>query len=563
MTRARHRSELTGKGREFFGIAGTVGSKMTDEATAASCFIPESAPFSPEQRRWLSAFFNELAALHPLPEGALAEAASRLSANGAVFDDAPWHKPKMPLSERMLLAEGRPMARRMMAAMGQQDCRQCGYDCAEYAGAIAALSEMRLNLCVPGGKDTARMLAALVAEAAGGAAAFDAEAYKARVAAANALPPPDTRPGYSRDNPVTVIIRARERLNAGGAPEAATWHIEIDLAESGLDYMVGDALGIYPQNDPALVDAVITAAGAAPDAVIGGRTLKSILTMERSLGTAPDALFATIASLCGGETRHKAKQLAAGGDPDGDAAGLDVLAALHKFPGVKPHPEALADSLDPLQPRLYSIASSLRVEPGTVALTVRHVNYEVGGRRREGVGSSWLATRGPLGSRLSAFIQRAPHFRLPADDVPVIMVGPGTGVAPFRAFLHERSAAASGSRNWLFFGHRHQATDFFYGKELEEFRRSGVLTRLSLAWSRDGDRKTYVHHKMIEEGEELFDWLYDGAHFYVCGDARSMAADVERALVDIVADYGNREEDAAREFVANLKAEGRYKTDVY
>jgi sulfite reductase (NADPH) flavoprotein alpha-component len=535
---------------------------MMDEATAAPSFIPDSAPFSPEQRRWLNAFFDELSTLHALPDGLLADAALRLAANGV--DDAPWHKPKMPLSERMLLAEGRPMARRMMAAMGQQDCRQCGYDCAEYADAIASRSETRLNLCVPGGKDTARMLTALMAEAAGGAAAFDAEAYKAGVAAANAPPPPDTRPGYSRDNPVIVAIRSRQRLNEGGAPEAATWHVEIDLAGSGLDYLVGDALGIYPENDPALVDAVIAAAGASPDLVIGDRTLKSLLTTERSLGTAPDALFATIASLSGGETRRKAKLLASGSDPDGDAAGLDVLAALQKFPGIKPHPEAFADSLDPLQPRLYSIASSFRVQPDTVALTVRHVNYELDGRRREGVGSSWLSARGPVGSKLRAFVQRAPHFRLPASGgVPVIMVGPGTGVAPFRAFLQERSATSAGGRNWLFFGHRNQATDFFYEKELEEFRRSGVLTRLSLAWSRDGGKKTYVHHRMIDEGEELFDWIYDGAHFYVCGDARNMAADVERALVEIVADHGNREEDAAREFVANLKAEGRYKTDVY
>ena len=538
---------------------------MTDlDVTAALSFIPETAPFSPEQRRWLDAFFDELSALHALPEGALADAASRLATNGIGADDAPWHKPKMPLSERMLLADGRPMVRRMMAAMGQQDCRQCGYDCVEYANAIASLAETRLNLCVPGGKDTARMLTALVAEAAGGAAAFDAEAYKATVAAANAPPPPDMRSGYSRDNPVFVTLRGRHRLNAGGAPEAATWHVEIGIGDSGLDYIVGDALGIYPENDPVLVDAVIAAIGASPGVLIGDRTLKSLLTADRSLGTAPDALFETIASLSGGDTRRKAKQLAAGGDPDGDAAGLDVLAALQKFAGIRPHPEAFADSLDPLQPRLYSIASSLRMQPDTVALTVRHVNYELDGRRREGVGSSWLSARGPIGSKLRAFIQRAPHFRLPANGAaPVIMVGPGTGVAPFRAFLQERSATNPASRNWLFFGHRNQATDFFYEKELEDFRKSGVLTRLSLAWSRDGEMKTYVHHRMIEQAEELFDWLYDGAYFYVCGDARNMAADVERALVEIVADCGNRDEEGAKAWVANLKAEGRYLTDVY
>jgi sulfite reductase (NADPH) flavoprotein alpha-component len=537
---------------------------MDPEAKTAPSFIPETAPFSPEQRRWLDIFFKDLAALHALPESTLAEAASRLAGNGVAVDDAPWHKPKLPLNERMLLAEGRSMARRMMAAMGQQDCRQCGYDCEEYAEAIARLAEARLNLCVPGGKDTARMLAALVAEAAGGAAAFDAQAYKTRVAAANAPPPAETRPGYHRDNPVTVAIKARERLNPDSAPEAATYHVEIDLDGSGLDYRVGDALGIFPHNDPALVDAVIAAIGASPDVLVGERTLRSLLTSERSLGTAPDALFEMIACMTGGERRRTAKQLAAGKDPDGDAARLDVLAALQKFSGIKPDAEAFADSLDPLQPRLYSIASSLLAQPGIAALTVRHVNYERDGRRRDGVGSSWLSTRGPVGSTLRAYIQRAPHFRLPASgDVPVIMVGPGTGIAPFRAFLQERGATSSASRNWLFFGHRHQATDFFYERELNAFRNSGVLTRLSLAWSRDGDKKTYVHHKMIEEGEELFDWLYDGAHFYVCGDSRHMAGDVERALVEIVADYGNRDEEAAKEWVANLKADGRYRTDVY
>ncbi len=538
---------------------------MTDLATTTvPSFIPETAPFTSEQRHWLNTFFQDLSALHALPKGTLAEAASLLAMRGIAVDDAPWHKPKLSLGDRMLLAEGRPMAQRMMAAMGQQDCRQCGYDCEAYAHALASLAETRLNLCVPGGKDTARMLNALAAEAAGGAVAFDAEAYKLRVAAANVPPPPETRPGYHRDNAVTIAIGSRGRLNVGGAAETATYHIEIDLGGTGLAFAVGDALGIYPENDPALVDAVISAIGASPGRLIGGRTLGSLLTTDLSLGMAPDALFEMISCLTGGERRRTAKQLAAGEDPHGDAATLDVLAALEKFAGIKPDPEAFVDSLDPLQPRLYSIASSLRAQPGVVALTVRHVNYEIGGRRREGVGSSWLCSRGPTGSPLRAFIQRAPHFRLPANsDVPIIMVGPGTGIAPFRAFLQERDATGAKGRNWLFFGHRHQATDFFYAKELDEFRGSGVLTRLSLAWSRDSEAKTYVHHKMIEEGEELWDWLYDGAHFYVCGDARNMASDVERALVEIVAIYGNRDEEAAREYVANLKVTGRYQTDVY
>jgi sulfite reductase (NADPH) flavoprotein alpha-component len=298
--------------------------------------------------------------------------------------------------------------------------------------------------------------------------------------------------------------------------------------------------------------------------LLGGRTLRQVLTEDLSLGAPPDALFDLIACITGGERRQKARRLAKGEDPDGDAATLDVLAALRKFQGMRLDPEAFVESLDPLQPRLYSIASSPLAEPGRVALTVDHVRYREGGRMRHGVASSWLAERAPLGQRLKGYVQRADHFRLPQDGAaPIIMVVPGTGIAPFRAFLQERAATGAKGPAWLFFGHRRAATDFFYREELEGFLNDGVLSRFSPAWSRDGEGRTYVQDRMLAFGEELCDWLYDGAHFYVCGDAARMAVQVEQTLAEIISDFGNRDDEAAQAYIEKMKTSGRYQTDVY
>ena len=324
------------------------------------------------------------------------------------------------------------------------------------------------------------------------------------------------------------------------------------------------AFGIAPANDPALADAVIRGLGAPADFPIGGRTLREVLIDGVSLAPAPDMLFALFSYLTGGDRRLKAKALAAGEDPDRDAATLDVLAAIEKFPGVRPDPEAFIESLEPLQPRLYSIASSPRVDPKRISLTVDAVRYEVGRRRRLGVASTFLAERAREGERLKVYVQKAHAFGLPADpSVPIIMVGPGTGVAPFRAFLHERMATKAPGRNWLFFGHQRSAYDFFYADELAGMKSKGVLTRLSLAWSRDTEEKFYVQDRMRQSGRDVWAWLADGAHFYVCGDAQRMARDVERALVEIVAQHGARTTDEAVAFVAELKRKGRYQQDVY
>ena len=537
-------------------------------------FIPETAPFTPEQRTWLNGLFAGLFGLEsgvtPLSPAEVAKLLPGLidgtvsptpppEADDDADDGAPWHDPAMPLAERMKLADGRALPRRMMAAMGQQDCGQCGYNCKDYADALFVKSEKRLNLCVPGGKDTARMLKQLYQELDGAPAADAAVAPPP----APAKPMLAASPGYSRDHPVDATFLSRRRLNKPGS-QKETWHIEIDLNGTDLDYAVGDCFGIFPANDPQLVGAVLAALAAPPDFPIGGRTLREELTDGVSLSPAPDMLFQLISYITGGERRQKAKRLAAGEDPDGDAANLDVLTAVHKFPGIRPDPEAFIEALDALQPRVYSISSSPQCNPGRVALTVDAVRYEIEKRTRLGVCSTFFAERLAPGAKIRAYVQRAQHFALPADpSKPIIMIGPGTGIAPFRAFLQERRATGATGRNWLFFGHQRSDCDFFYADELNALKSEGVLTRLSLAWSRDGKEKFYVQDRMREVGRDLWAWLAEGAHVYVCGDAKRMAKDVERALVDIAAQFGARSTDEAVAFVSNLKKVGRYQQDVY
>jgi len=537
--------------------------------------LPESAPFTVEQRAWLNGFFagylgldnGGVTALSP-EESAKLMSGVAPAAKGPLDDgddgEAPWHDQTMPLPDRMKLAEGRPLRRRMMAAMGQQDCGQCGYTCEDYSNALFLKSEERLNLCVPGGKDTLRMLKKLGDELATAAAPATVPA-EARATEAEPAPAPAawSKAGYSRDTPVEATFLKRTRLNKPGSNKE-TWHIDIDLAAAGLDYTVGDSFGIAPTNDPALVDAVIRAVGAPTDFPIGGRALREVLLDGVSLSPAPDMLFQLFSYLTGGDRRFKAKALAAGEDPDGDAATLDVLAGLEKFPGIRPDPEAFIEALEPLQPRLYSIASSPKVDHSLVSLTVDAVRYDIKGRRRLGVASTFCAERIKPGDKVKVYVQKAHAFGLPADpSVPIIMVGPGTGVAPFRAFLYERMATKAPGRNWLFFGHQHSDYDFFYADEFAGMKQKGVLTRLSLAWSRDTEEKFYVQDRMRQSGRDVWAWLADGAHVYVCGDAQRMAKDVERALVDIVAQHGVRTTDEAVTFVADLKRKGRYQQDVY
>ncbi len=536
-------------------------------APPPALLIPESAPFSPEQRAWLTGYFSALlapdAGAMPLPLGegvALPDAGepAPLADNG----DAPWHDPSLPIDERMTMAQARPLAPRLMAAMAQQDCGQCGYNCADYANALFFKKEERLNLCAPGGKDTFRMLKKLADELDNAKAEAKPAASAAVALAAPAVVPPEAR-GRSREHPVEARFIARRRLNAPTS-DKETWHVDIDLTDSDIDYTVGDSLGIFPTNPTMLVDAVIAQLGARPERPVGEKTLREHLLTEACLGPAPDALFQLLSYVTGGEQRRKAQALAAGEDPDGDAATLDVLGALHKFGMARPDAEALLETLGPLQPRLYSISSSPKASPGRVSLTVDAVCYAINKRLRLGCASTFFAERVKAGMPLKVYVQKAHGFALPSDPAtPIIMVGPGTGVAPFRAFLQEREAIGAPGRNWLFFGHQRQDCDFFYKDELTAMKDAGLLTRLTLAWSRDGAQKVYVQDRMREVGPELWRWLAEGAHFYICGDAKRMAKDVESALVDVVAQHGARTIDEAVAFVQGLKRAGRYQTDVY
>lgn len=519
-------------------------------------YLPESAPFSPEQRAWLNGFFAGVFSGTPGATALSPEASAALmpSAPAEADDGAPWHDAAMPLAERMALAEGKPLARRMMAAMAQQDCGQCGYLCETYSKALAEGTEKALNLCAPGGKETLRMLKALASELDGAPAAPAAPAV---------VKPQSEAPRGTRDNPGEVTFLGRTRLNKPGS-EKETWHIDFDLEGSGLAYKAGDSFGLFPQNDPSLVAAVMAALDAPADYPVGDKTLEEVLTRDVCLKSAPDALFTLFSYLTGGARKATARALAAGEDPDGDAATLDVLAALEKFAGARPDPEAVVECLEPLQPRLYSISSSPLATPGRLSLTVDAVRYDLGARTRLGACSTFLGGRVDAGARLKAYIQPAHGFGLPADPAtPVIMVGPGTGIAPFRAFLHERMAARAPGRNWLFFGHQRRDTDFFYEDELAGMQAAGVLTRLDTAWSRDGARKVYVQDRIREAGAELWDWLGAGAHVYICGDAKRMAKDVEAALVDVAATHGALGADKATAFLADLKATGRFQADVY
>ena len=524
--------------------------------------IPETAPFSNDQRAWLNGFFSGLLSLDHQPSitsvSSVPDIAAKALGGDSDDDDAPWHDPAMAITERMTLAESRPVRRKVFAAMAQQDCGQCGYLCESYADKLSNGDEKRQNLCVPGGKETSRMLKKLLEDVPQASAPETATATPAVQAAVE-----PTKLGYSREAPVAAIFKSATTIS-GAASEKDTRHIVFDISASGVSYEPGDSFGLMPANDPALVDAVLTAMKAPADFPVGGKTFRDALITEYGLGLAPDMLFELASYMVGGARRLKLKALAKGQDPDGDAASYDVLKVLETFGPIHPDPEAFLECLEPLQPRLYSISSSPLATPGELHLTVDAVRYAIDARKRLGVASTFLADRAGQGSAVNVYVQKANGFALPADPAtPVVMVGPGTGIAPFRSFLWHRSVQNAPGKAWLFFGHQREATDFFYRDEFEGMLQSGALTRLSTAWSRDGDKKVYVQDRMRDAGAELWSWLKSGAHFYICGDAKRMAKDVEVAIAEIAEAHGHMSAAGAKDFISELKAAGRYQADVY
>ncbi|MDV3127219.1 sulfite reductase flavoprotein subunit alpha [Mycobacterium sp. 21AC1] len=348
-----------------------------------------------------------------------------------------------------------------------------------------------------------------------------------------------------RHVPVEARLAVNRLLNAPESDKEVR-HYELDLTGTEISYQAGDSIAVHATNDPALVEELLAELGVDADFAVADhdQPLGVLLTEHLEIRTPSRALLTLVAD--------RGAALDASWLPGKDVIDVVRLADLSA--------DEVIDTLRPLQFRDYSIASSPLAHPDSVHLTVASVRYTDGNRRHGGVASTYLADRC---AKVRVHLRPNTHFRLPAADVPIIMIGPGTGIAPFRAFLQERQARAAGGRSWLFFGDRRHATDFLYGDELAGFVASGALTRLDLAFSRDQQAKLYVQHRMQENASELYSWLQDGAYLYVCGDADRMAKDVDTTLHDIVARCGGVDADAAHAYVNELVKTHRYVRDVY
>lgn len=371
---------------------------------------------------------------------------------------------------------------------------------------------------------------------------------------------------YSRKNPFPARLSKSVPLTRGGSGKE-TRHFEVSLAGSGLAYEAGDSLGVFPTNDPADVDAVLAAAGlsGAEPVESAGVTLRELLSRQVTLREPSRQLLAAIME----KDPSSAAELSELVDPEAKTVmddwidGREVVDILEKFPAAKFTADELAKVLRKLQPRLYSVASSPKKHPEEIHLTVAVVRYESHGRKRQGVCTTFLADRAGDGP-FPVFIHSAKHFRAPEDaGIPLIMVGPGTGIAPFRAFLQEREATGAGGKTWLFFGDRNRATDFLYEDEIAGWKDRGILHRLDTAFSRDQAEKIYVQQRMMENAEELWRWLEEGAYFYVCGDASRMAKDVDAALHRVIEQGGGKTAEEAAAYVEEMKKTKRYRKDVY
>lgn len=507
--------------------------------SAPTPVIPDNAPFSAAQRAWLNGF---LAGLYGGAQGG----AGMSVASPVEAEDFPWHDPALDMAERLALAEGKPLKRRLMAATAQLDCGQCGYLCQTYTEALAEGRETSFSLCVPGEKPTMRMLKQLASEAP---------------------TPVVAPPTVQAVVPAAVKVRvvSAEKLTAEASAKDVR-HVVIDLAESGLTYLPGDSVGLATPADPALVEACLRALGASGDEAVPcpdnvARPVREALLHHVDIARPLDRTTELLAMTATDAREATALRKLTDGDDDAEPDSADLLDLIEAFPSARPALVDLVRSLPALKPRLYSIASSLRATPGEVHLCVAVVRSERRGRVRLGVASTFLAERALDHGEIGAHIQTS-HFRLPADAAtPVIMVGPGTGVAPFRAFLQERAGIKG--RTWLFFGDQHAATDFLFEPELRGWLADGTLSRLDTAFSRDQARKVYVQDRMREQAEDLWRWLQEGGHFYVCGDATRMAKDVDTALRSIAMSQGGLDEAQARDWIVALARQGRYQRDVY
>jgi sulfite reductase (NADPH) flavoprotein alpha-component len=579
-------------------------------------FIPDDAPFSPEQRSWLNGF---LAGVYSTVEAPLAKAPSpslkiailfatqsgtseRLAKKLAKELKQQGHAPELAsldtyttasLAEQthaLVLAstygEGDPPdgaqafaeslhlpsaprldnLRYAVFALGDTSYEHFCKFGADLDARFYALGGTRLCDRVDSGVDVdepfeqwkSTVLASLSA-----APSLSVSASLGQSASAAAKPHTHTR-----DNPYLAEVIDKHRLTHEVSSKL-TVHVGISLADSEVHYEAGDACGIIAQNDPAVIEEILTRTNFSPDEIVtlprlGATTLLEALTHHLQPSRLTRKTVQAYAAL--GDCCKLEHLLSADAHRELDAYMYDrgLIDLIEECPGLLASPTQLIDILPKLSTRLYSISSSPEFHSGELHTTVAVVRYHAHNRDRGGVCSTMLSERTPLGARVPIYIQPNKKFRLPADPAaPIIMIGPGTGIAPFRSFLYERRALGATGRNWLFFGDRSARTDFLYRDELEAMCHEGHLTRLDTAFSRDQEHKVYVQDRMIEFGAEFWKWLNDGASIYVCGDASRMAKDVDAALHRLIEEHGQKDSEAAQEFVQELQEQNRYHRDVY
>nr|WP_321459750.1 flavodoxin domain-containing protein [uncultured Cohaesibacter sp.] len=574
-------------------LAMAIGETQTGEVQS---FIPRDAPFDSEQRQWLNGLFTGLYAFTRAASGKSAEAEAgtaltilfgsqsgtaeslskdlRKYAKSQGFeadvaeldsiDPADLGKINHLLIIAATFGEGEPTdnARNFYAKLMADDAAPlpatlnfsvCGLGDSSYPNFNNVACDLDRRLAQLGATRAFDLVKCDVAYdddyAVWKGKVFGSEAFASAAGSAQAPEPEEAGPRFDKNHPFLATLLAADCLNGEGSAKSVN-HIEISLAGGGedLDYCVGDSLGVWPVNDAALVNAILKASGFTGKETVelkdGACKLRSALLTRLDIVTAiPSTL-----------EKWDVER------PFADAHIVDLLVS-----GVEAlSPQKLVDGLRPLQPRLYSIASSPKKHPGEVHLTVGEVHYEMDGRKREGVASLFLGKRLAVGGSLGVYVQRSGHFHLPEDDdMPVIMIGPGTGIAPFHAFLEEREMRNAKGRNWLFFGDQHQESDFLYKEELQGWEESGFLTNLSLAWSRDGEEKVYVQHLIEKDGARFFEWLENGAAIYICGDASRMASDVDAAIRRVIGVHGGLDDAAVDAYMTALAHDHRYQRDVY
>lgn len=578
-------------------IAKTIEAAVT-AASPQIELVPADAPFDPAQRQWLNGLLTGLSAIAAsAAAGAAAEeaplapmkvlygsqsgncevlskdlkkfaATQGFDAEVAVLDDfTPADLAGMDHVTIVVstFGEGEPPdnAAKFYAALMADDCPPlpasvnfavCGLGDTSYADFNKCAADIDARLAELGATRAADLIKCDVDfdddYGAWKATVFESEAFASASAGSSGGVIIDAEPAamFDKNRPFMASLLACEKLSGDGSAKCVN-HIEISLAGGGedLEYAAGDALGVWPVNCPQEVKALLSAAGLTGKEPVN---LKSgPAPLRAALSTRLDIVTVTPKSL---ETFGLSE------DPE-HAHILDVVSAIGPVEA-----QTLADALRPLQPRLYSISSSPKAHPGEVHLTVGEVRYDLNNRTCKGVASTYFGERLQEGGMVGVYVQKSSHFHPPSDDSkPLIMIGPGTGIAPFRAFLEEREARGATGKNWLFFGDQHEADDFLYRDTLEAWTDNGLLSELSLAWSRDSEEKVYVQTLLEERGAEVFDWLEDGAAIYICGDASRMAVDVEKALLRIIATGLNADEDAARAYLDALSSDHRYQRDVY